>query len=399
MSSGHGQIDHGKFNLGKLNRRQLLLGGAALGAAGAAGWLLQDLLKPPASGVLLSAFEDLPGTQYVGGLILPEGRVFGTRIPVRAHGNAIDPLAPQRVLFFARRPGTEAFELNLETGTVHTAFGTSRGRHLAGHGLFSPAGGVLYTPEHDFDTPRGVIGIRDARDFQVLGEMETFGLDPHEIAWLPDGRTLVVANGGILTHPRSFRKKLNIPTMDPSLCLIDAVSGRLLERFRLPDHLLSIRHLAVTAAGDVAAGLQYEGEPAHAPSVVGLYRPGQGFKLLPMPAAARVASNGYVASIAISAAQDEIAAACPLGKGIARWQLSSGEFLGFVTAAETYGIAAARNGLLLASQRDGTALDMEHGRTVGLALQTEKPLRWDDHWTLAPETVRSFALSGNFAAA
>jgi hypothetical protein len=382
----------------RINRRQVLLGGAALGAAGASGWFVNDLLTPPPSGVLFSAFEDLPGNQYVGGLILPEGRVFGGRIPMRAHGNTIDPVAPQRVLFFARRPGTEAFEFNLEARTLRTAFSTPAGRHLAGHGLFSPTGDVLFTPEHDYETPRGVIGIRDAHDFRMLGEIDTFGLDPHEIAWLPDGRTLVVANGGILTHPRSFRRKLNIATMDPSLCLIDAASGRLLDQYRLPDHLLSIRHLAITAAGDVAAGLQYEGEPAHAPSVVALYRPGQGFELLPVPAAARVAINGYVASIAISTEQDEIAAACPMGRGIARWQLSTREFRGFVTAAETYGITAARDGLLLASQRDGTALDLEHGHAAPLALKTTRPLRWDDHWTLAPEATRPFAVAAGFPA-
>jgi len=380
------------------NRRQFLLGGAALGVAGAAGWILQDLLTPAPTGVLLSAFEDLPGNQYVGGLVLPEGRVFGQRIPVRAHGNAIDPLAPHRVLFFARRPGTQAFEYHLESGIVRLAFSTPDGRHLAGHGLFSPAGDVLFTPEHEYDTPRGVIGIRDARDFRLLGEIDTGGLDPHEIGWLPDGRTLVVANGGILTHPRTFRRKLNIPTMDPSLCLIDAASGRLIGQWRLPDHRLSIRHLAITPGGVVAAGLQYEGDPALAPSVVAVYRPGEGFQLLAVPATSRREINGYVASIAASEPTDIIAAACPMGQGVARWRLSTGEFLGFITARETYGIAATPDGELLASQRDGTAFDLERDDVAGLAVVPAKPLRWDDHWTLAPAALRPLAVAAPFAA-
>ncbi len=263
----------------RLSRRQFIAGSTLLAASGATLWASRHWPEAVPEGVLLSGFEDLPGNQYVGGVVLPEGRVFGSRVTARVHGNAADPTNARRVIFFARRPGTEAFEFNLSSLEVTTAFATPAGRHLAGHGLFSPDGTLLLTPEHDYETPRGVIGIRDARNFRIVGEIATQGLDPHEIAWLPDGKTLIVANGGILTHPRTFRKKLNIPTMDPSLCLIDAASGRCLEQLRLPDHLLSIRHLAVTRDGSVAVGLQYEGDALAAPSVAALYRPGEGLKL------------------------------------------------------------------------------------------------------------------------
>jgi hypothetical protein len=344
-------------------------------------------------GVLLSGFEDLPGNQYVGGLTLPDGRVFGHKVPARVHGNAIDPLHPQRVLFFARRPGTDVFELDLATMQMRPAFTTQAGRHLAGHGLFSADGSVLFTSEHEYDTPRGVIGIRDARDFRILGEIDTQGIDPHEFAWMPDGKTLVVANGGILTHPRTFRQKLNIPTMDPSLVLIDVASGRCLEQLRLPDHLLSVRHLAVMHNGSVAVGLQYEGEPLAAPSVAALYRPGDGLRLLPAPESAKNQLHGYVASIAASEPLGLIAAACPQGAGVARWTADTGEFVDFVASAEVYGVAASRDGELLASQRDGTAFSMAARHSShALSLHLTQPLRWDDHWSLAPASVRQLLL-------
>src|SRR5690606_14933154 len=119
----------------------------------------------------------------------------------------------------------------------------------------------------------GVVVVRDARNFGVVGELATNGIDPHEVAWMPDHRSLLVANGGILTHPRSFRRKLNIPTMDPSLCLLDARSGECKEQWRLPDHLLSIRHVSTTSSGVTAIGLQYEGKKEQAPGIVALYRP------------------------------------------------------------------------------------------------------------------------------
>lgn len=376
-----------------ITRRQFIGGAALAAAAGVGFWGSRNWPAPAPGGVLLSGFEDLPGNQYVGGLSLPDGKVFGHKVPARVHGNAVDPRNPQRVLYFARRPGVDVFELDLATMQVRHAFATPAGRHLVGHGLFSADGAVLFTSEHEYDTPRGVLSIRDAQDFRVLGEIDTQGIDPHEFAWMPDGKTLIVANGGILTHPRTFRQKLNIPTMDPSLALIDVASGRCIEQLRLPDHLLSIRHLAVMRDGSVAVGLQYEGEPLAAPSVVALYRPGDGLRLLPAPASAMNQLHGYVASIAASESLGLIAAACPQGAGVGRWSIATGEFVDFVAAAEVYGVATARDGELLASQRDGTAFSMaSRSSPHGLSLHPPQPLRWDDHWTLAPEAVRPLLL-------
>ena len=373
--------------------RRHFIGTAALATAGAGFWLARTGSMATHEGVLLSGFEDLPGNQYVGGLTLPEGKVFGHKVSARVHGNAVDPLHPQRVLFFARRPGVDVFELDLSTMQVRTAFSTPAGRHLAGHGLFSADGSVLFTSEHEYDTPRGVIGIRDARDFRVLGEIDTQGIDPHEVAWLPDGKTLVVANGGILTHPRTFRQKLNIPTMDPSLALIDVASGHCVEQLRLQDHLLSIRHLAVMHDGSVAVGLQYEGAPLAAPSVVALYRPGEGLLVLPAHETARRQLHGYVASVAASEPLGLIAAACPHGAGVARWAANTGEFVDFVASAEVYGVAAGHDGELLASQRDGTAFSMAARHSPkALSLHLPQPLRWDDHWSVAPASVRQLLL-------
>ena len=103
-----------------ITRRHLLIGSAAVLIAGAVSWPR----RTHASGQLLSAFEDASGDQYVGGVDLPTGDVFGARIPVRAHGCAIDPRDPARVLFFARRPGTTAFELRLDTLQLRRLFDT-----------------------------------------------------------------------------------------------------------------------------------------------------------------------------------------------------------------------------------------------------------------------------------
>jgi len=365
-----------------ISRRNVVIG-SAVTLGGLAAGMAFKLRDTPREGTLLSAFEDARGDQYIGGVSLRTDRIFGARIPMRAHGCAIDPLDPQRVLFFARRPGTQAFELRRDSMQVRSIFETPKGRHLAGHGVFSRDGSLVYTPEHDYENERGVLAVRDARNFRIINEIDTHGIDPHEVAWLPDGRSLLVANGGIMTHPRSFRRKLNIPTMDPSLCVIDAANGDCKEQWRLQDHLLSIRHLSVAHNGVTAVGLQYEGNPEDAPGIVARYAPGAGLSLLPAPANERRQFHGYVASVAISNEQQLIAAACPYGRGVACW---SGEsYLGFVAAAENYGLSRLADGTIVASQRDGTAYEIEKTplRSQFLQLDSEFPLRWDDHWVAA----------------
>ena len=360
-----------------LTRRQLLLG---LGAAALYG-CGREL---PLQGTLLSAFENARGEQFIGGVVLGTRHVFGTQVPMRAHGCALDPHDAQRVIFFARRPGTDAFVLRLDTLRAQRLFTTGPGRHLAGHGVFSRDGHWLLTPEHDYETPRGVIAVRDARTGSIAAEIDTHGIDPHEIAWLPDGK-LLVANGGILTHPRSFRRKLNIPTMDPSLCVLDATSGACLEQWRLPDHLLSIRHLSVISDGTAVAGLQYEGGRQHAPGIVALYRPGQGLHLLPAPVAEQAVFQGYVASVVLSEPARLIAAACPYGGGFACWSLQGEpKYAGFHPQGEIYGLARLSDGGVIASRRDGAAYRLRDGSLRAspqrLTFDRSALIHWDDHW-------------------
>ena len=81
---------------------------------------------------------------------------------------------------------------------------------------------------------RGVIGVRDATaGYRQIGEFSAHGLEPHDIALLADGRTMVIANGGIQTHPDSGDDELNIPDMQPSLVYVDVETGELLEEQRL----------------------------------------------------------------------------------------------------------------------------------------------------------------------
>nr|WP_272211947.1 DUF1513 domain-containing protein [Marinicella sp. W31]MDC2877840.1 DUF1513 domain-containing protein [Marinicella sp. W31] len=202
-------------------------------------------------------------------------------LPDRIHGLAASPVTGQ-VVAFARRPGTFVLVFSPDGSGGRFIIHAVADRHFYGHGAFSPDGRFLYASENDFENRSGVIGIYDGHDgFVRVGEYPTYGIGPHDLAVSPDGRYLVAANGGIETHPDFGRTKLNLDHMEPSLALINAASGALVEKHALPADLsqLSTRHLAIGEAGRVWFACQYEGPRNALPPLVGRFAPGEALSL------------------------------------------------------------------------------------------------------------------------
>ena len=175
----------------------------------------------------LSARAEAGGGFRVSGFAADGASLFDLPLPGRGHSFAVRPGGREAVQF-ARRPGGFALVLDLARGAIARPVKAPPDRHFYGHGVFSRDGRLLYATESDFENERGVIGIYDAeRGYKRQGELPSHGIGPHEIALLSDGETLVVANGGIATHPDLPRVKLNLPTMAPSLCFVDRGSGAL----------------------------------------------------------------------------------------------------------------------------------------------------------------------------
>ncbi|MEM1346133.1 MAG: DUF1513 domain-containing protein, partial [Pseudomonadota bacterium] len=170
----------------------------------------------------------------------------------------------------------------------------------------------------------GRIGLWDATTHTRLGEVPSGGLGPHDMALLPDGRTLVVANGGIRTHPDSGRDKLNLDTMRPNLSYLDATSGALLDSVELPEdlHLNSIRHLAVARDGLVAAALQWQGAPTDSVPLLAFHRRGwTALRLAEADVLDLAAMRGYAGSVAFDAAGRRAAITSPRGGRVMAWNV------------------------------------------------------------------------------
>ena len=190
--------------------------------------------------------------------------------------------------------------IDIDRGEALRRIDAAAGRHFYGHGAFSPDGRYLFTTENDFQTGRGMVGIRDAEDgYRQIGEFASEGIGPHELVLMPDGGTLAVANGGIRTHPDNDRAMLNLDTMQPSLAYLDLASGRLRDMFGLAPrlHRLSIRHLAVNPDGAVALAMQYEGSKRDRVPLVGVHEGGD-IRLLEAPPAIERRMRHYAGSVA-----------------------------------------------------------------------------------------------------
>ena len=237
-----------------------------------------------------------------GAIILNEHGEVVTQIELPGRGHAvIFDRDSKRAVAFARRPGNFALVFDVAGLAPMQTILAPDGRHFYGHGVFSPKGNLLFASENDFETSAGKIGIYDVTsNFSRIGEFESHGIGPHEILLMPDGKTLVIANGGIETHPDFGRAKLNLSTMKPSLVFLNIETGELIEKHILPEKLnrLSIRHLAATSDNGVIFGCQFEGPKSETPPLVGRCQIGEGIKL--WPAVLENLLANYVGSVAVT---------------------------------------------------------------------------------------------------
>lgn len=352
----------------------------------ASGMLLPTLGYAQAAGGrhYLSGRTDDDGRHFLAALDAGGELLFEQPLPGRGHSIAASP-DRKRAIAFARRPGRFALVIDLGSGTPLRNVASTDGRHFYGHGVYSPDGRYLFTPENDFPAGRGVIGVRDARDgYRHIGEMDAHGIGPHDLRLLDDGRTLAVAVGGILTHPDMGRHKLNLPTMAPSLAYIDTRDGSLHDEVRLaPElHQLSIRHLDVGAGNLVAAAMQYQGPQGDLVPLVALHRPGGGLVPLEAPEAITRRMRNYCGSVVFDAGKTIVGVTSPRGNISTFWHAIDGRLISYVEVTDGCGIAATgRAGEFLISSGTGAVFtyDVPSGTRTRIDTGAASRGHWDNH--------------------
>ncbi|MBX5191709.1 DUF1513 domain-containing protein [Rhizobium sp. NZLR3b] len=290
------------------------------------------------------------------------------KLPARAHGMAFSA-ATGRTVAFARRPGTYAMIFDPRNKAEPIVISSREDRHFYGHGAFSADGRLLYASENDFDSNRGMIGLYDATDrFTRIGEFETYGIGPHDMTVSDDGRLLIVANGGIETHPDFGRTKLNLGEMQPSLVLIDAATGALVEKHVLPAEWaeLSTRHIDLDDRGRIWFACQYEGHRKDLPPLVGHFTKGEDLTFIDLPEQTTRRLANYVGAIAVNRSEGLVGITSPKGGASVTLDARTGKVLAETSIPDAAGIAPAKSGFAVSSY-DGDFLS------------TRSDVAWDQH--------------------
>lgn len=328
-----------------MNRRDFLIGSSILLASSAlatSGCISQR--KAP---LLVSTASDFKRNHYVVATTLDGAIVSKTKLPQRGHDTMAVPGKSNTVLVVARRPDRFAAEIDVINGQITRLFESQPGRHFYGHGCFSKSGDVLFTAENEYEKGRGIIVVRDASNYQVIGEFSSGGIGPHDMHLMPGGDAIAIANGGIITHPDMQRIKLNINTMQPNLSVVELATGTVLRTHQPPHHKQSIRHIDVADNGEIFVGVQWQGADDNVLPLVYRQRDEQALSPFNAEHTDWRAMRQYTASVKVN--KNRLVVTCPRGDCVTIWDLERNALAHRGNLNDAAGVAVLNDDFMISS--------------------------------------------------
>lgn len=369
-----------------INRRQLL-GWLAAAPLLAKTQLSQasetQVIEQQAQRLYASAAKNVQGGYYLSFFNALGQEQTSQPLPARAHQVLADPIRGW-LFTLARRPGEFIAIYDYRNQQAITTLAVQTGHYLQGHALLSPDGRYLYTSETRLENDQGYLVVRDLDDdFKVVKELPTHGIEPHEFLWMPDGKTLVIANGGIKTKGR---EKLNLATMQSALVYLNSQTGELIEKQQLADefHQCSLRHLDVAPDGQVIIALQYQGHLADSVPLVLAHRQGEALVSMALPERLYSQLKHYCGSACFDTSGRFAAISAPRGNHVILWDMQQRAFLSSIYAADGCGLAATNKaGEFLVSTGRGKVYQFSAltGEQQLLPLEESSQWQWDNHLT------------------
>ena len=360
-----------------MRRQALKLGDLLLSAVTLGGW---SLFRQKGQGpLLLSARDDVDGNHFAVGYRLDGTRVFSTQVGQRCHDIINHPTLPI-ALFVARRPGTESYLISLADGQLLQTLTSLPNRHFYGHAVIHKDGEWLYATENDTTDPgRGLLGVYRFEGERLIhsGEIPTHGVGPHQVSWMPDGETLVVANGGIRTEAES-RVEMNLNAMEPSLVLMQR-DGTLLSKETLSQQMNSVRHLGIANDGTIVACQQFMGDAQTLSELLAIKRPGKAFEPFPVAQEQLRAMGHYTASVAVHSDLRLVALTAPRGNRFFVWDLDNGDLRLDAPLPDCAGVASVKDGFVVTSGQGRCRFyDCRQSKLTAKPLDLPSGL-WDNH--------------------
>lgn len=331
--------------------------------------------------LLTSSATDFNGQHWMMGLddqLLP---TFKLPLPSRGHG-VIYSKKRDQALAFARRPGEYVMVVDGKNAKVVHHIVNPPNRRFYGHGVFNADESLLLVAENDYEQAKGKIGVYDPLNgYRKIDEWDAGGTGTHEIRLSHDQKYLVVANGGIHTHPLTPRAKLNVEHMKPNLAFIELSTGKVARTFTLPDAQSSIRHIGCHANG-VAVGLQHQTHTSQQQSLTA-WCDNSTLGWLDGTTKVSPLLKHYIASVAVSS-DGLIGYTAPRGNKVLFVDALSGELKSSLYLGDPGGIAfnELKQQFVVSTGAGGVYLiDAQGLRIVGG--KEFEGIRWDNHMMLA----------------
>ncbi len=250
------------------------------------------------------------------------------------HGVAIDPLEPTRLVLF-EKIGPGCCEFDLAAGSRGRDIPPTSDRWFYGHGAFSADGKLLYSTETVNSRESGVIGVRDGRTLEYLGEFPTHGDSPHDCHLVRDGRVLVVTNGGGAAGSGT----------QPCVTYVDVASRRLIEKVEIAGDRFNAGHLALSEAGElVVVSAPRKGLGAGELGAVSLRRGREPLRTATEPADVASRMTGEALSVEIHEPTRIAAVTHSLGTMVTFWSLDTLAFVKSIELPRARGVALTRDG-------------------------------------------------------
>lgn len=299
---------------------------------------------PTSTEMFISAYSKSENEHFVCAFGTNGQLLWSMPLPDRAHAPVVHP-THSVVGAVARRPGFYIDFFNPIDGRAVQRIEPLPEHHFYGHAVFTPAGDKLITQENHYPTGEGKIVIRSWPEGIVLQEFSSGGIGPHESVLLSED-VLVIANGGLRTHPDNDRDILNLDTMTSNVTYLSLKDGTVINQAgHVPEwHQLSIRHLDVNSEGIVALGFQYQGDLwENVPLVALSDKHTNSLTYLEMPEQIRMRFKQYCGSVCFDQSGQTLAISTPRGGFVAYWDVPSRQFIGFDNCRDVCGLVATPN--------------------------------------------------------
>ncbi|HVI87402.1 MAG TPA: DUF1513 domain-containing protein [Dongiaceae bacterium] len=346
--------------------------------------------KLPADGMrFLSACLGRESVGRTGGFeaaaLSAGGQVIGqTVLKMRAHEIALHP-SKRICLATGRQPGRTSTMIDLVSGAPKFDLALDAAYEFNGHAVFLGAGEELVATEEHIETSIGRLSFYDGATGDWLRAWSSHGIEPHEALVDVARKRVIVTNGGIL-------QRQSVGEVASSIVVLDLKDGTLIGKTELPEELnsLSMRHIALSAQGEVAVAMQDQDAQSDLRPLVGVMDTAGKLRFLDIPREIAETTRGYIGSVAIDTASRVTCATSPKGNVAMFWSLVDDRWLGTVRIPDGCGVApAGKPGAFVITGGRGDILLAETVNAAGeitaptaSVLAQDPSWQWDNHLTL-----------------